>query len=358
MAQIEVAQVSNGKIFDEGPLVRWAVLAAMSATAWVAPAAMAQAITTIEGDLEVTGDAQVDGDLQVGTATTTTETETTEGAAGEGILPYIVDNGDGTSTVYTVTATNASNTTTTTTVTTGDVRISANGDITTVKGSTTATTATSIFDIATEVLIDNETGLPIGAAIEGVVGRYDPTTGVFVAGVSDPVINETTQMGEGGNLTIAGTGSFGGNVVMNGNRVTGMADGVAATDAATVGQVAANDALLQSAINAEAATRAAADLTLQANIDAEAALRLAGDARLDQRVDTVEKGVALAMAIAAVPTVDYGRFSLGVGLGNFKGETAGAVGLGFKVGERAKFSVNFASDGDENGGSIGFAVGY
>jgi hypothetical protein len=49
---------------------------------------------------------------------------------------------------------------------------------------------------------------------------------------------------------------------------------------------------------------------------------------------------------------------LGVGLGNFKGETAGAVGLGFKVGERAKFSVNFASDGDENGGSIGFAVGY
>ena len=346
------------KFLDEGQLIRLAVLAAMGVSALGAPAAMAQAVTVIEGDLEVTGDAQVDGDLQVGSATTTTETETTDGEADEGILPYIVDNGDGTSTVYTVTATNATSTTTTTTITTGDVLIEANGNITTVQGSTATTIASTTFDVATEVLIDNETGLPIGEAIEGVVGSYDPETGAFVAGAPDPVVNETVETAEGGNLTIAGTGSFGGDVVMNGNRVTGLADGVAAADAATVGQVAASDALLQSAIDAEAATRAAADLTLQSNIDAEAALRLAGDARLDRRVDTVEKGVALAMAIAAVPTVDYGRFSLGVGLGNFKGETAGAVGLGFKVGERAKFSVNFASDGDENGGSIGFAVGY
>lgn len=319
---------------------------------------MAQAVTTVDGDLEVTGDAQVNGDLQVGTATTTTETDTTDGEGGEGILPYIVDNGDGTSTVYTVTATGATSTTTTTTVTTGDVLIEANGNITTVKGSTATTTSATTFDVATEVLIDNDTGLPIGDPIEGVVGTYDATTGAFVAGAPTAIVNETLATTEGGNLVIAGTGSFGGDVAMNGNRITGLADGVFSADAATVGQVAASDALLQSAIDAEAATRAAADLTLQSNIDAEAALRLAGDARLDRRVDTVEKGVALAMAIAAVPTVDYGRFSLGVGLGNFKGETAGAVGLGFKVGERAKFSVNFASDGDENGGSIGFAVGY
>ncbi len=350
--------MSSISLMTSKPLTRGCGVLALSLAGLCSTPLMAQTVTTIDGDLEVTGDAQIDGDLQVGSATTTTDTETTDGEGGEGILPYIVDNGDGTSTVYTVTATNATSTTTTTTVTTGDVLIEANGNITTVKGSTDTTTSVTTFDLATEVLIDNDTGLPIGAAIEGVVGTYDPATGAFVAGTVAAVVTETQEVAEGGNLVVAGTGSFGGDVAMNGNRVTGLADGVAVTDAATVGQVAASDALLQSAIDTEAATRAAADVTLQSNIDAEAALRLAGDARLDRRVDTVEKGVAMAMAIAAVPTVDYGRFSLGVGLGNFKGETAGAVGLGFKVGERAKFSVNFASDGDENGGSIGFAVGY
>jgi hypothetical protein len=118
------------------------------------------------------------------------------------------------------------------------------------------------------------------------------------------------------------------------------------------------DTTLQTNITAEASTRAAADTTLQSNINSEAASRILGDNRLDRRVDLAEKGVAMAMAMAAVPTVDYGNWSLGVGVGHFSGETAAAVGATVKMGDRAKFKVNFASGGGETGGSAGFAVGF
>jgi hypothetical protein len=79
---------------------------------------------------------------------------------------------------------------------------------------------------------------------------------------------------------------------------------------------------------------------------------------LNKRVDTADKGVAMAMAMSAVPTVDYGQWSLGVGMGHFKGETAASVGATVKVGERAKFKVGFASAGGETGASAGFAIGF
>jgi hypothetical protein len=216
----------------------------------------------------------------------------------------------------------------------------------------------------------------------------------------------------GGNLTVSGNGSFGADVNMNGNWIAGLADGILPDDAATVGQVAAADAVLQTNINAEATTRAAADVTLQSNIDAEATTRAAadvtlqsninteattraaadttlqsninaeattraaadttlqsninseaasrifGDHQLNRRVDVAEKGVAMAMAMSAIPTVEYGDWALGVGVGTFKGETAASVGASVKMGERAKFKVNFASAGGETGGSAGFAIGF
>ena len=120
----------------------------------------------------------------------------------------------------------------------------------------------------------------------------------------------------------------------------------------------AADTTLQSNINSEASTRAAADTTLQSNINSEAASRILGDNRLDQRIDTADKGIAMAMSMSAIPTVDYGQWALGVGVGHFKGETAAAVGATVKIGERAKFRVNFAAAGGETGGSAGFAVGF
>jgi hypothetical protein len=157
---------------------------------------------------------------------------------------------------------------------------------------------------------------------------------------------------------------------------------------------AAADVTLQENIDAEAATRAAADTTLQANIDAEAATRAAADdvltasvaaesaaraaadvtlqnninaldarvTQLGQRVDALTKesrqGIAMAMALAAIPTVNYGKFSLGLGVGTFASETAAAVGMDFVISERVKFKVGFSTTGDESGGSAGFAIGF
>jgi hypothetical protein len=331
-------------------------------------------------------------------------------------LPYIVDNGDGTSTVYTITDAGATLSTTTTSTSTGGVTLDPNGNIIAQSGGVTTQVTANTSDVATAVIIDNVTGLPLPADPRnavGVLGTYDPRAGVYVADGGTTVVGSPVTVSTGGgNLQVSGNGSFGASVTMNGNQINNLADGVAPTDAATVGQMAAADTVLQGNINAEATTRAAADVvlqgninaeatsraaadvvlqdnitaeavtrsaadttlqsninseastraaadtTLQSNINSEAASRILGDNRLDQRIDTADKGIAMAMSMSAIPTVDYGQWALGVGVGHFKGETAAAVGATVKIGERAKFRVNFAAAGGETGGSAGFAVGF
>jgi len=138
----------------------------------------------------------------------------------------------------------------------------------------------------------------------------------------------------------------------------------------------AADVVLQANIDKEVTERKAADVVLQANIDKEVTERKAADTvlqnnintvntrvtQLGERVDALTKesrqGIAMAMALAAIPTVNYGKFSLGVGVGTFASETAAAVGMDFVVSERVKFKVGFTTTGDESGGSAGFAIGF
>ena len=398
----------------------------------------------------------ITGDLQVGTATTTVTPVATPGTGGAGLLPYIVDNGDGTSSVFTVTEQNATLTNTTTTSNTGGVLVGADGSITTARGSTTTQVDETTIDFATRVIIDNATGLPIPADARnatGVAGTYNSASssfaadgGTFVAGTPD------TVFAPGGNLNVAGATTLGGAVDMTGNQINNLAAGTLATDAANVGQVtaavsaeaatraaadntemaariAADDAeaatraaadtaemdaridadeleaatraaadntlqnninaeattratadtTLQTNINAEATTRAAADTTLQTNINNEATARIAGDNALATRLNTtdarvgslegrvgvlekdvkeVRAGVAMAMAIASIPTVDYGKFALGLGVGTFGGETAVAGAVDIKATERSKFRLAVSNAGGQTGGSAGFSVGF
>jgi len=156
----------------------------------------------------------------------------------------------------------------------------------------------------------------------------------------------------------------------------------------------AADAALKADINKEVADRKAADTVLQANIDKEVTDRKAADAtlttaisnevsaraaadlvldnkittvnnrvtQLGERVDALTKesrqGIAMAMALAAIPTVNYGKFSLGLGVGTFASETAAALGMDFVVSERVKFKIGFTTTGDESGGSAGIAIGF
>jgi hypothetical protein len=358
----------------------------------------------------------ITGDLQVGTATTTVTPVATPGTGGAGLLPYIVDNGDGTSSVFTVTEQNATLTNTTTTSNTGGVLVGADGSITTARGSTTTQVDETTIDFATRVIIDNATGLPIPADARnatGVAGTYNSASssfaadgGTFVAGTPD------TVFAPGGNLNVAGATTLGGAVDMTGNQINNLAAGTLATDAANVGQVtaavsaeaatraaadtaeaatrSAADTTLQNNINAEASTRAAAvtaeattraaaDTTLQTNITNEATARIAGDNALATRLNTtdarvgslegrvgvlekdvkeVRAGVAMAMAIASIPTVDYGKFALGLGVGTFGGETAVAGAVDIKATERSKFRLAVSNAGGQTGGSAGFSVGF
>jgi len=389
--------------------------------------------------------ALITGDLQVGTATTTVTPVATPGTGGAGLLPYVVDNGDGTSSVYTVTEQDATLTNTTTTANTGGVLIGADGNITTQRGSTATQVDVTTIDFATRVIIDNATGLPVVADprnATAVAGTYNSATnsfaadgGTVVSGVPDVVF------APGGNLSVAGATTLGGAVDMTGNQINNLAAGVAATDAANVGQVtaaviaeastrSAADTTLQNNINAEASTRAAADTaetnariaadnaeaatrsaadttlqnninaeastraaavtaeattraaadtTLQTNITNEATARIAGDNALATRLNTtdarvgslegrvgvlekdvkeVRAGVAMAMAIASIPTVDYGKFALGLGVGTFGGETAVAGAVDIKATERSKFRLAVSNAGGQTGGSAGFSVGF
>jgi len=138
----------------------------------------------------------------------------------------------------------------------------------------------------------------------------------------------------------------------------------------------AADVVLQANIDKEVTDRKAADTTLQNNINAEVAARTAADVTLQNNINTVNtrvtqlgervdsltkesrQGIAMAMALAAIPTVNYGKFSLGLGVGTFASETAAALGMDFVVSERVKFKLGVTTTGDETGGSAGIAIGF
>ncbi|NDE00308.1 MAG: hypothetical protein EBZ91_00820 [Gammaproteobacteria bacterium] len=138
----------------------------------------------------------------------------------------------------------------------------------------------------------------------------------------------------------------------------------------------AADVVLQANIDKEVTDRKAADTTLQNNINAEIAARTAADVTLQNNINTVNtrvtqlgervdsltkesrQGIAMAMALAAIPTVNYGKFSLGLGVGTFASETAAALGMDFVVSERVKFKLGVTTTGDETGGSAGIAIGF
>ena len=89
-------------------------------------------------------------------------------------------------------------------------------------------------------------------------------------------LTDTTNVS--GDLTVGGQATTNG-LDNSGEAITNIADGTAATDAASVGQVTA-------AVNAEAATREAADIVLPDNINTEAASRAAADVVLQDNINT------------------------------------------------------------------------
>jgi trimeric autotransporter adhesin len=192
-------------------------------------------------DATVNTFAHVLGTLTVGTASTVTTPTTTPGAPGSGILPTIVDNGDGTSTVFTVTGIGATSTTSTVTTETGSAVVNPNADVTLTEGSTTTASTTTTFDLATSFLVDNATGLPTGAPpVVGVTGIYDSGTGIFTPGPGNVTTTGPDTVSTGGaNLTMDGSATIHTNLTVDGTTTTnGISNtGNISTDSLTDGVV-------------------------------------------------------------------------------------------------------------------------
>lgn len=156
-----------------------------------------------------------DSDFAVGTATLTTSSAA---AAGIPAVTLPSDTTAGYTYVYTVTGEDG--TITSTSGTTGSVLLEQNGDITGSGGSTTTTVET--FDEATLVTICSMTGgcgtVAFGDVVStttGIAGTYVTAGGGnFLAGTTQTTT--TTVAGAGGNLTMSGDGSFGGDLSVDG----------------------------------------------------------------------------------------------------------------------------------------------
>jgi hypothetical protein len=142
--------------------------------------------------------------------------------------------------------------------------------------------------------------------------------------------------------------------VGNERRVTNVAAGTGATDAANVGQMQAGDtATLTSA-------RSYTDQRFQAFNDQFSDLSDQLDARLDHQDSRIDKEGAMNAAMmnmainAANSRSPRGR--IGAGIGWQGGEAAMSVGYSKQVGEHASFSIGGAFSGSEQSVGAGFGV--
>lgn len=168
----------------------------------------------------------------------------------------------------------------------------------------------------------------------------------------------------GGNLSVAGITSTSG-INNNNNVISGVAAGVASTDAANVSQLKQiSDA--QATINVNQATTNAGQSTFntnQANINAVQAqtnaLQSGTNARVQQQLvdnrKVASSGVASAVAAASIPALERDKkVGVGLGVGNYDGSSAFALGVAARVSEslQLKFTV-----GSGNGGRVSAGAG-
>jgi len=271
----------------------------------------------VQGNAVVQGPALVNGTLTVQPAVTSvTSTTTTPAAGAPTTIGGIVDNGAGPVIVNQTVLSN--NTGTEVATGGGGATIATNGNATLTADSQDTTNVSYSrvvrFDVAQaghtgptlvglpvpgteQYFLLNSAGTPITPAFasQALLDAFVTATTPTALLALDPSIGATVTApaGSGGNLVVEGNSTLGnaatdtttvnGALVANngldatGDKITNLANGTVATDAANLGQVNAGDATLQTNINTEATTRAAADATLTTNLATEATTRAAAD---------------------------------------------------------------------------------
>lgn len=88
--------------------------------------------------------------------------------------------------------------------------------------------------------------------------------------------------------------------------------------------------------------------------------RLSGvEKRLSDVKKTFYRGIAAVTAIANIPTVEQGkRFAVGVGVGNFEGENALAIGASIRANESLTFKASAGKSGSSTAYGAGAALSF
>jgi autotransporter adhesin len=180
------------------------------------------------------------------------------------------------------------------------------------------------------------------------------------AGVASGV--NSTALGTGANATFANSVALGAGtattainqVNVGGRTISGVAAGVAATDAVNVSQLTiTNNAVaaiqaVNTTQNSQIAGLQAADTLAQSELD-----DLGFDLRRDRK--DARAGTASALAAAALPqAMGEGRTMIAGGIGTYRGRGALAIGASHRVsGGNAVFKVGVTYDSEEHVGANG-----
>jgi trimeric autotransporter adhesin len=247
-----------------------------------------------------------------------------------------------------------------------DTRVStAEGDITTIKQSLADLDAGIASGITyddpsskSQITLGGDAGTLVTNVANGSIasGSMDAINGGQLSALNDQLQGQIGNLsGRMDNISegLGNVGNFDGN--LDNQRITNLADGVAPTDAATVGQVK------QAANNAVSTANAYTDSKFNAlNNDLQNFKGEVNDRfnRLDQRVDRIgamsAANTQMAINAGGVENTGKGRIAVGVGMQSSK--AAFAVGYANKVNERVRMSLGAAFSGSE--ASIGAGAGF
>lgn len=228
---------------------------------------------------------------------------------------------------------------------------SADGFGSTAVGSVSTAGATYATALGHLAKANGAASTAIGAVSEAGEAGTAIGTGSWAQGTN------SVALGAGSIASDADTVSFGNANIKR--RVTNLADGIAATDAATVGQL--DTRLAAAAIAARAYADEGDAQTLQAAnayTDAQIAAVTGGSKAMQEYANS---GTAAAMAAATIPQAFApGGTSIGAGLGHWRGESALSIGASHLLASgriSVRGSASLANRGGA-GGAVGVAFNF
>jgi autotransporter adhesin len=229
----------------------------------------------------------------------------------------------------------------------GDAFGAIDGYISTLTARVTTLEQTPVVEVGAGAPLGTGNGLSVGTG-SNATGATGTAFGEGASATADGAV----AIGQGSLADQANTVSVGS--TGHERRVTNVAEGTAATDAANVAQVEASSARTLQSANAYTDGRMKAFSDQFTQLQDDVTLRLNHQ---DQRIDQqgAMSAAMLNMAInAAHSNSANGR--IGVGAGWMNGESALSVGYSKQIGDRASFSLGGAFTSDDSSAGIGFGI--